>query len=288
MKFYTYFSNQQSLAIVVLILGILSLQLVWVSHRELQTDTFNIPHETYLKFQKEKDSLIADQRQSSTPKLYPFNPNYITDYKGYTLGMTAKEIDRLHAYRAKNKWVNTTKEFQRITKVPDSLLDKIAPYFKFPDWVTNSPQKLRSSPYAFEKSFEQKIDLNKATANQLQKVYGIGAFYSERIVRYRDSFEGGFISDVQLQGIHGLTSEVIENILKEFTVKTPRLINKINLNSATIDQLVSIEYIGYELAYEIVELRMLRDGYNAIKELTKVKGFPKEKLEIIKLYLSLN
>ena len=288
MKFYTYFSNQQRLAIVVLILGILSLQLVWVSHRELQTDTFSIPHETYLKFQKEKDSLIADQRQSSTPKLYPFNPNYITDYKGYTLGMTAKEIDRLHAYRAKNKWVNTTKEFQRITKVPDSLLDKIAPYFKFPDWVTNSPQKLRSSPYAFEKSFEQKIDLNKATANQLQKVYGIGAFYSERIVRYRDSFEGGFISDVQLQGIHGLTSEVIENILKEFTVKTPRLINKINLNSATIDQLVSIEYIGYELAYEIVELRMLRDGYNAIKELTKVKGFPKEKLEIIKLYLSLN
>ena len=288
MKFYTYFSNQQRLAIVVLILGILSLQLVWVYHRELQTDTFNIPHETYLKFQKEKDSLIADQRQSSTPKLYPFNPNYITDYKGYTLGMTAKEIDRLHAYRAKNKWVNTTKEFQRITKVPDSLLDKIAPYFKFPDWVTNSPQKLRSSPYAFEKSFEQKIDLYKATANQLQKVYGIGAFYSERIVRYRDSFEGGFISDVQLQGIHGLTSEVIENILKEFTVKTPRLINKINLNSATIDQLVSIEYIGYELAYEIVELRMLRDGYNAIKELTKVKGFHKEKLEIIKLYLSLN
>jgi len=288
MKFYTYFSNQQRLAIVVLILGILSLQLVWVSHRELQTDTFNIPHETYLKFQKEKDSLIADQRQSSTPKLYPFNPNYITDYKGYTLGMTAKEIDRLHAYRAKNKWVNTTKEFQRITKVPDSLLDKIAAYYKFPDGVTNSPQKLRSSPYAFEKSFEQKIDLNKATANQLQKVYGIGAFYSERIVRYRDSFEGGFISDVQLQGIHGLTSEVIENILKEFTVKTPRLINKINLNSATIDQLVSIEYIGYELAYEIVELRMLRDGYNAIKELTKVKGFPKEKLEIIKLYLSLN
>lgn len=288
MKFYTYFSNQQRLAIVVLILGILSLQLVWVSHRELQTDTFNIPHETYLKFQKEKDSLIADQRQSSTPKLYPFNPNYITDYKGYTLGMTAKEIDRLHAYRAKNKWVNTAKEFQRVTKVSDLLLKRIAPYFKFPDWVTNSPQKLRSSPYAFEKSFEQKIDLNKATANQLQKVYGIGAFYSERIVRYRDSFEGGFISDVQLQGIHGLTSEVIENILKEFTVKTPRLIEKIDLNSVTIEQLVSIEYIDYELAYEIIELRMLRDGYNAIKELTKVKGFPKEKLEIIKLYLSLN
>jgi len=51
---------------------------------------------------------------------------------------------------------------------------------------------------------------------------------------------------------------------------------------------VSIEYIDYELAYEIIELRMLRDGYSAIEELTKVKDFPTEKLEIIKLYLSLN
>jgi len=33
---------------------------------------------------------------------------------------------------------------------------------------------------------------------------------------------------------------------------------------------------------------MLKDGYNAIEELTKVKGFPVKKLEIIKLYLTLN
>jgi len=84
------------------------------------------------------------------------------------------------------------------------------------------------------------------------------------------------------------TPEVIVNILKDFTVKTPRVIEKIDLNSATIEQLVGIEYIDYELAYEIIELRMLRDGYSAVEELTKVKGFPTEKLEIIKLYLSLN
>ena len=118
-------------------------------------------------------------------------------------------------------------------------------------------------------------------------MYGIGAYYSERILRYRDSFEGGFISDVQLQGIRGLTPEVITNILKEFTVKTPRRIDKIDLNSVTVDQLVRIEFIDYELAYEIVELRVLRDGYSAIEELTKVKDFPKDKLEIIKLYLSI-
>ncbi|AOR29156.1 competence protein ComEA [Formosa sp. Hel1_33_131] len=288
MKFYTYFSRQQRLAVIVLMLVIISMQLSWVSYNELRADTFDIAPETYLKFQKEVDSLIAKQRQNSAPKIYPFNPNYITDYKGYSLGMSAEEINRLHAYRAKNKWVNTNKEFQRITNVSDSLLKKIAPYFKFPDWVTKSTKKSSSTASTSTNTFAKKIDLNKATAKQLQKVHGIGAFYSERIVRLRDSFEGGFISDLQLQGIQGLTPEVIVNILKDFTVKTPRVIEKIDLNSATIAQLVSIEYIDYELAYEIIELRMLRDGYSAIEELTKVKDFPTEKLEIIKLYLSLN
>ena len=288
MKFYTYFSNQQRVAVIVLILIIISLQLSWVSHNELPTNTFNVGPETYLKFQKEVDSLVAKQQQNSVPKIYPFNPNYITDYKGYALGMSAEEIDRLHAYRAKNKWVNTSKEFQHVTKVSDPLLKRIAPYFKFPDWVSKPSQKLTSNPISLTKSFLQKIDLNKATASQLQKVYGIGAFYSKRIIRYRDSFEGGFISDIQLQGISGLTSEVIDNILKRFTVKSPRQVNKTSLNSATIEQLVSIEFIDYELAYEIIELRMLRDGYSTLDELTKVKEFPKEKLEIIKLYLSLN
>lgn len=288
MKFYTYFSNKQRLALVVLVLVIISLQLSWVSYNKIHTDTFDIPTETYLKFQKEVDSLIADQNQRSAPKIYPFNPNYITDYKGYSLGMSSEEIDRLHAFRSKNKWVNSVKEFQGVTKVSDSLLKQIAPYFKFPDWVVKSSQKSPAIASASTKSFVQKIDLNKATATQLQKVHGIGAFYSERIIRFRDSFEGGFISDIQLQGIHGLTPEEIANIFKEFTLKTHRLIDKINLNTATIDQLVRIEFIDYELAYEIVELRMLRDGYSAIEELTKVKEFPKEKLEIIKLYLSLN
>jgi len=288
MKFYTYFSRQQRLAVMVLTLVIISLQLSWVSSNELRKDTTEIEPEIYLKFQKEVDSLIAAQRQNLAPKIYPFNPNYITDYKGYTLGMSSEAINRLHAYRAKNKWINSAKKFQGVTKISDSLFKKIAPYLKFPEWVTKSTQNSISNASVFSKSLAQKIDLNKATAKQLQKVYGIGAFYSERIIRFRDSFEGGFISDLQLQGIRGLTPDVISNIQKKFTVKTPRLIEKIDLNTATIKQLVNIEYIDYELAYEIVELRMLRDGYNAIEELTKVKGFPKEKLEIIKLYLSLN
>ena len=267
---------------------IVGLEIISVARVSLYPDNFEVDPQTYLKFQKEVDSLIANQRVDSKPKVYPFNPNYITDYKGYSLGMSTEEINRLLAYRATNKWVNSVKEFQGVTKVSDSFLKTIAPYFKFPEWVGKSANDRTPFYEGSIKSDEQKIDLNIATAAQLQKVYGIGAYYSQRIIKFRDSFVGGFISDIQLQDVRGLTPEIIKNILKEFTVKTPRIIQKIDLNSATVDQLVNIQHIDYELAYEIVELRMLMDGYKDIQELTKVKEFPVEKLEIIKLYLSLN
>ena len=130
--------------------------------------------------------------------------------------MTSEEISRLIFYRAQNKWVNSAEEFQNITKVSDSLLHIISPNFKFPQWV----KKTNKNSTSFEKSvsFKEKIDLNITTANELQKVYGVGAVLSSRIIKLRNSFIGGFISDIQLQDVRGLTPETIENICKYFSL----------------------------------------------------------------------
>jgi len=240
-------------------------------------------------FHKEIDSLRQVEIENRKPKMYPFNPNYITDYKGYTLGMTNEEIDRLLEFRKQDQWINSAKEFQQVTQVSDSLLHVLSPYFKFPDWVTNPKPKtdflLKNTNQP--KTFEQKQDLNTATASQLQKVNGIGEAYSKRIIAYRDKF-GGFIADVQLQEIYGLSPDVIESLKEHFTVKTPKQVDKISLNSATLEQLVTVPHIDYEIAHHILEQRTLRDGYYSMDELLKVKSFPSNKFEIIKLYLKLN
>lgn len=254
------------------------------------TSEENYVNEDELKrFQNEIDSLRLVQIEKDKPIIYPFNPNYITDYKGYTLGMSNEEIDRLLAFRKQNKWVNSAKEFQLVTKISDSLLATISPYFQFPDWVTNPKPKLESTFQSYElvKSFAQKQDLNIATGLQLQKVNGIGEVLSERIINYRNKFQGGFIDDIQLQDIYGLTPEVIGRLTNEFTVKTPRVIQKLSLNQATTEQLVNIQYIDYEIAYNIIEERTLREGFKSLDELSKVKNFPLKKIEIIKLYLTL-
>ena len=290
MKSHVTFSKNQRHGIFLLTLIIIILQCVYFfvdfSGENIQTNDAELA-----KFTKEIDSLKAIELEARKPKIFPFNPNFITDYKGATLGMSNQEIDRLLNFRKQDKWVNSSKQFQEVTQVSDSLLNSIAPYFKFPEWVTNPKTVKTSYSNSYKtkpKTFAQKQDLNTATAKQLQKVNGIGEAFSKRIIKLRNKFKGGFIADVQLQDVYGLTPEVIQKIQLDFTVKTPRHIEVINLNTASVDQLVTVQHIDYDLAHHIIEQRSLREGFKSFSELLKVKDFPVNKIEIIKLYLRID
>ncbi len=287
LKSHFQFSKKQRSGIFALLLCVICMQGIYF-FVDKRSYNYNTDSNKLTQYQNSIDSLKVLALQNSKPKIYPFNPNYITDYKGYTLGMTKQQIDRLHHFRAQNRWINSKAQFQNVTKVPDSLLNTIAPYFKFPEWVSTPKAKQNYTVNNIEKNTYTKIDLNKATATQLQQVNGVGKTLSNRIIKYRNKFKDGFIADVQLQNIYGLSPEVIQKIQNRFTVKTPRLIKKLNINTVTKDALVTVEHIDYELAAAIIEQRILRDGFKTLTELTKVKDFPIHKLEIIKLYLSVD
>ncbi|WP_344713849.1 helix-hairpin-helix domain-containing protein [Winogradskyella damuponensis] len=295
MKSHFQFSNQQRNGIFLLLIIIIIGQCIyWFAPNSFANSNKDVAknQQQLDAFKKELDALRLVEIENSKPKIYPFNPNYITDYKGYTLGMSNEEIDRLHKFRESNQWINSAKDFQNVTKVSDSFLAVISPYFKFPSWVTNPKPKpsYYNNTYSNSnkpKTYAQKIDLNIATASQLKKIYGVGDKLAERIITCRNKFKGGFVSDIQLSEVYGLSPEVIERIQNDFTVKTPRAIKKFNLNTATRDELVTIQYIGYEVANNIIEERTLREGFKSLDDLLKVEDFPIKKIEIIKLYLYL-
>ena len=240
-----------------------------------------------IAIQKELDSLRTIDIAFKKPKVFPFNPNFLTDFKGYTLGMSTEEIDRLLAFRKENKWINSVEDFKKVTKVSDSLLNKISPYFKFPDWVTNPKLKNKYVKKRFkEKKFTQKIDLNLATQGQLEGVNGIGKAFSKRIIEYRNKL-GGFTNDIQLYQVYGLDFQVANSILKEFTVKTPKEIIKMNLNSISASDIATIPSISFDLAKRIWEFRILNEGIKSFSELENIEGLTKRKLQGIQLYLKL-
>ena len=281
------FSRSQRSGIFLLFGIIIILQLVYF-FVDFSSMTNDSPEkEKWLSLQSDIDSM-KQEKLNFVPKIYPFNPNFITDYKGYKLGMSVQEIDRLLAFRKENKFVNSAKDFQNVTKVSDSLLDEISPFFKFPDWVNNKKEFKDYKNYP-DKAFAKKekiiiIDINLATKEELIKIYGIGEAISNRILKFKESL-GGFVSMEQMKNVWGLSPEVIENLNSHFKVLAQPNIKKIDINNASIKELSQFPYFNYQIAKQIVTYRSMNGDFKNYEDLTKIKGMSNDSAKIIVIYL---
>lgn len=287
-KSHFWYNKSQRNGIFFLALIIITLQLVFFFVDFSTKDKTDLNSEELLHFQKHIDSLKAIELATVKPKIFPFNPSFISDFKGYQLGMSIQEIDRLLAYRASGKYINSVEEFQQVTQVSDSLLNIISPYFKFPEWVTNKQAKtpINNTSSKNKKLTTYKVqDLNSVSAQELIKVNGIGEKLAQRIISYRTKL-GGFILDEQLYEVYYLDKSVANTVLEQFKVLKRPSIQKINVNEASFKEILSILYIDYELTKKIFDYKEEVAEIQSLEELKKIEGFPIEKFDRIALYLS--
>ena len=282
-SFLTY-SKSQRIGILLLFGIIILVQGIYFFCDFTTKATIDKEQSKWLALQSTVDSL-KDDNKNYKQTIYPFNPNFITDFKGYKLGMSVEEIDRLLAYRKLNKFVNSAVEFQTVTKVSDSLLKEISPYFKFPDWVKN--KKNNFQPFTNKDFSKPKkitvIDINEATKENLMQVYGIGDKISDRILEQKEKY-GAFVSMEQMDDIWGLSPEVVDKLKSSFVIKSTSNSKRININNASVKELAAFPFFKYQLAKDIVIYRTM-NGDITIEDLPKIKGFPAEKIKIIALYL---
>lgn len=231
----------------------------------------------YLKF----PDWLKHRKDNKEIEIYPFNPNYISDFKAKLIGLSKKELSRIRKFRASGKWVNSAKEFQEVTKVSDSLLKTIEPYFKFPDWVVEKNARNRISE---NKTSQGVIDINKATAKQLRTVHGIGAAFSKRILQRRKQL-GGYVSMEQMDDFDKLSNRVKTELKQRFVVVGEPKISTININKASLNTLANFPYFNNAIAKAIIAKRTKKGRINNIVELTEINEFPLQKEKIIALYL---
>lgn len=275
---------------LLVLIGIIQLLIFWNKNSVTDTSGSTNDEKKWLVSQNEIDSL-KEVSQENANKIYPFNPNFISDYKGYKLGMTLEQIDKLHKLREQNKYVNSNAEFQQLTGVSDAWMKQYAQYFKFPDWVTN--KKASKFQNNFEHKYEKfekketKItvqDINTASQVELEKVYMIGEKLAQKIIVEREKF-GGFVDMEQLSFIWGISPDAIADLNKKFQIKSNNGIKKININELTIKELQQFPYFNYTIAKNIVTFRSMNGEIKKIDDLTNIKQFPVEKLKIIAVYL---
>ena len=288
-KPHFWYNKSQRNGVFFLLLIIVVLQLLY-SFVDFSVNEKPSSDNHVQKLQNQIDSLKRLKIVKRKPKIYPFNPNYITDYKGAQLGMSIDEIDRLLLFRKQNKFINSTSQFQRITNVSDSLLDNISLYFKFPDWVAKRNQKLKRNKlvvYHGVKVSKKTIstsDINKATAQDFETIDGMSSFLAQRIVKYRKKLQG-FAYSSQVYEVWKIEKGMADDLLKVFKIVELPIFKKINVNTATFKEVLSIPYIDFDLCKKIFEFRDEVAELQSIIELKKIEGFPLDKYDRIVLYL---
>ena len=288
-KSHFWYTKNQRNGILLLLIIIIFLQLIlhFKNFDSQQMVDLSLPKIT--SYNKQLDSLKKKSSKKKKFKIYPFNPNYISDYKGYQLGMNVDEIDRLLAHREQRLYVNSAKEFQTITKISDSLLQKISPFFKFPEWVqkknNNKNNQQRYIPNSrINVSEITTVDINKATLKDFTAIEGLDEYISERIIKYRSKLQG-FSFKEQLFEVWGLDELMANKILSTFSIKNKPIIKKVNINTASFKEVLSNPYIDYELCIQIFDYKDEVAELQSISEIKNIEGFPIKKYNRIVLYL---
>jgi len=125
-----------------------------------------------------------------------------------------------------------------------------SPSFRRADTVRGS---IDYKPFVRPEAAEVILDLNTADTTELQQVRGIGSYFARRIVDYRTRL-GGYVHIGQLMEINGIDEERVLRWQKQLKVD-PSAVNKIDLSTATEEELRRHPYIGFYAARGIISFR---------------------------------
>ena len=146
------------------------------------------------------------------------------------------------------------------------------------------------------------LDINLADSADFVQLRGIGPVLARRIVSYRNSL-GGFQSVSDLDNVYNLPADVLAALsdqlyvdslthqeVKSYHRLSPNLGYqgpKVDINSASAEELAVLPGIGTVLGQRIVNYREGKGGYQSIDEVSKVYHLSQEVFDEIKGHLAL-
>ena len=153
--------------------------------------------------------------------------------------------------------------------------------------TTNRPGTGKNSPPLSQAGYANrraKVDLNQADSLDLQSIPGIGSKTAAQILRYRERL-GGFVSMEQLLEVTYMDSSRYVKLLPYLCVQPSPPLQRININTATVEELKKHPYIDYYLAKSIVVRRKANGGYRNLEEMRSATKLYEELFDKLAPYL---
>ncbi|OWY25181.1 helix-hairpin-helix domain-containing protein [Sphingobacteriales bacterium UPWRP_1] len=250
--------------------------------------------------QAEQPSVIA---RKTLPPLSPFDPNTLTAQKAEDLGLPPKVAANIEKYLQKGGKFKKPDDFAKIYGMTNADYSRLQPYITIapnPGAVaantTGGKEKIEKMefsdfsdpdmPKPATKKNGIKIDINTASAEEWDKLPGIGATYANMIVNFRTKL-GGFTNIEQVKETRGLPEETYNLIVPHLMNNSPQSINKININAADAATLSKHPYIYKDVAQSIVNIRKQHGNYTSVEGIKKSKLVDETLYRKIAPYLSI-
>ena len=176
----------------------------------------------------------GEEKQAETALPFEFNPNTISSDSLVLLGFTPGQAQVVLNYREKGGVFRRKEDFAKIYSVSARMYERLQDYITVPSGRTGSgstaseasagkrrPVKRHegAEEHGPEKAFrrdsaaerirwsppELLVELNGADSAELVKLYGIGGYYAEKIIAYRERI-GNFYTPEQFMEIRGIDS----------------------------------------------------------------------------------
>ncbi len=214
---------------------------------------------------------------SATTKgeLFYFDPNTLSEDGWKRLGLRDKTITTIKNYLAKGGKFKNPTDIGKIWGMSKTDAERLMPYVKLPDDQQNKNytgaviSKQPTAANAEKKIYTVlMVDINTADTSALIALPGIGSKLSQRIINFRDKL-GGFYKVEQVAETFGLPDSTFQKIKDKLVLNNASL-KKININTATIDELKSHPYLRYAIANAIVQYRNQHGNFSSLADLKKV------------------
>ncbi|TDG36784.1 hypothetical protein EZJ43_05720 [Pedobacter changchengzhani] len=237
----------------------------------------------------EKDNYTRDRIEASESKipakLFSFDPNTIDASGWQSLGLSVKQAQSIVNYRNKGGKFYKAEDLQKMYTISPQMYQKLLPYVQIDDKVTNGYTK---KDFQYEKKEYTKkalviVEINQADSAQLDEIKGIGGAFAMRILKYRERI-GGFYKKEQLKEVFGLDSVKYEEIKAQITINADA-VKKININTATFNDLKSSPYLSYKQMNAIIQYRKQHGNFASVADLQRVAILTPQVIEKISPYL---
>ena len=205
-------------------------------------------------------------------RLYYFDPNTVTDEGWRELGLRDKTIHTIRNFLNKGGQFRKPEDLQKIYGLFPDEYERLVPFIRIEAAPTannekaNTEEKPRTRPST--PSRFTVIDINLADTSAWIALPGIGSKLAARIVSFREKL-GGFYAISQVAETFGLADSVFQKI-KPYLKLEKVMVRKININTATLDELKAHPYIRYTIANPLLAYRKEHGPFRKLEDLKRV------------------